>query len=54
MLNYAVPNALQLQRRIQRFNADSGIAHGDLVATALDTFVRAQGYPPELAPSATT
>ncbi|MFF4804426.1 hypothetical protein ACFY1U_39650 [Streptomyces sp. NPDC001351] len=47
-LNYAVPNALQLQSRIRRFNADTGIAHGDLVAIALDTFLRAKGYPPQL------
>ncbi|MFD8720195.1 hypothetical protein ACFV2H_19820 [Streptomyces sp. NPDC059629] len=47
-LNHAVPNALQLQRRIRRYNADSGIPHGDIVALALDTFLRARGYPPEL------
>ncbi|WP_405954881.1 hypothetical protein [Streptomyces phaeochromogenes] len=47
-LNYAVPEALQLQRRIRRYNADSGIAHGDIVALALDTYLRAKGYPPEL------
>ncbi|GHA54138.1 hypothetical protein GCM10010372_62870 [Streptomyces tauricus] len=47
-LNYAVPEALQLQRRIRRYNADSGIAHGDIVALALDAFLRAKGYPPAL------
>ncbi|WP_406489722.1 hypothetical protein [Streptomyces phaeochromogenes] len=47
-LNYAVPDALQLQRRIRRCNADSGIPHGDIVALALDTFLRAKGYPPNL------
>ncbi|MFD9192322.1 hypothetical protein ACFWCA_29340 [Streptomyces phaeochromogenes] len=47
-LNYAVPDALQLQRRIRRYNADSGIPHGDIVALALDTFLRAKGYPPVL------
>ncbi|MFC7260545.1 hypothetical protein [Streptomyces lutosisoli] len=46
-LNYAVPEALQLQRRVRRFNADSGIPHGDIVAIALDTFLRAKGYPPD-------
>ncbi|MFD9510656.1 hypothetical protein [Streptomyces mirabilis] len=50
-LNYAVPEALQLQRRIRRYNADSGIPHGDLVALALDTFLRVKGYPPELPPA---
>jgi hypothetical protein len=47
-LNYAVPEALQLQRRIRRYNADSGIAHGDIVALALDIYLRAKGYPPNL------
>ncbi|MDQ0772717.1 hypothetical protein QF026_001183 [Streptomyces aurantiacus] len=47
-LNYAVPDALQLQRRIRRYNADSGIAHGDIVALALDAFLRTKGYPPNL------
>lgn len=45
-LNYAVPDVLQLQRRIRRYNADSGMAHGDIVAIALDIFLRAKGYPP--------
>lgn len=48
-LNYAVPEALQLQRRIRRFHADTGLAHGDVVALALDTWLRAKGYLPELA-----
>ncbi|MFI1034527.1 hypothetical protein [Streptomyces sp. NPDC020951] len=47
-LNYAVPEALQLQRRIRRYNADSGIPHGDIVALALDSWLRAKGYPPDL------
>ncbi|WP_326718247.1 hypothetical protein OHT59_01015 [Streptomyces sp. NBC_00243] len=47
-LNYAVPDALQLQRRVRRYNADSGMAHGDIVALALDIFLRAKGYPPNL------
>ncbi|WP_445517247.1 hypothetical protein [Streptomyces sp. NEAU-174] len=47
-LNYAVPDLLQLQRRVRRYNADSDIAHGDIVALALDIFLRAKGYPPDL------
>ncbi|MCG7204734.1 hypothetical protein [Streptomyces arenae] len=48
-LNYAVPEALDLQRRIRRYNADHGVQHGDIVAVALDSFLRAKGYPPDLA-----
>ncbi|MGW4490552.1 hypothetical protein [Streptomyces sp. NPDC004376] len=44
--NYAVPDALQLQRRIRRYHADHGVQHGDIVAIALDVFLRAKGYPP--------
>lgn len=51
-LNYAVPEALRLQRRIRRYNVDSGIPHGDIVTLALDAFLRAKGYPPE--PASTT
>ncbi|MEV7734381.1 hypothetical protein AB0O75_20270 [Streptomyces sp. NPDC088921] len=51
-LNYAVPDALQLQRRIRRYNADHDIAHGDVVALALDIWLRAKGYPPDLKPPA--
>ncbi|MEU1511243.1 hypothetical protein ABZ490_03640 [Streptomyces sp. NPDC005811] len=47
-LNYAVPEDLQLQHRIHRYNADSSLQHGDITALALDVFLRAQGYPPEL------
>ncbi|WP_405856851.1 hypothetical protein OG407_09465 [Streptomyces sp. NBC_01515] len=47
-LNYAVPNALQLQQRVRRYNAVTDIAHGDIVALALDIFLRAKGYPPDL------
>jgi hypothetical protein len=50
-INYAVPDALQLQRRIRRYHADHGIQHGDIVAIALDAFLRAKGYPPNLASS---
>lgn len=45
-LNYAVPDPLQLQRRIRRCNADTDIPHGDIVAMALDIWLRAKGYPP--------
>lgn len=45
-LNYSVPDALDLQRRVRRFNADHGIQHGDVVAEALDTWLRKRGYPP--------
>ncbi|WP_230194128.1 hypothetical protein [Streptomyces coriariae] len=48
--NHAVPEVLQLQRRIRRYNADTGLPHGDLVALALDTWLRAKGYPPDLKP----
>lgn len=47
-INYAVPDALQLQRRIRRYHADHGMQHGDIVAIALDVFLRAKGYPPDL------
>ncbi|MFG3022528.1 hypothetical protein ACGFZQ_28925 [Streptomyces sp. NPDC048254] len=50
-LNYAVPEVLQLQRRIRRYNADTDIPHGDIVALALDTWLRAKGYLPGLAPT---
>ncbi|MDT9698014.1 hypothetical protein [Streptomyces sp. P17] len=46
-LNYAVPDVLQLQRRIRRYNAETDIAHGDIVALALDTWLREKGYPPD-------
>jgi hypothetical protein len=46
-LNYAVPDVLQLQRRIRRCNADTEIPHGDIVALALDAWLRAKGYPPD-------
>ncbi|MEU6231333.1 hypothetical protein [Streptomyces sp. NPDC047042] len=46
-LNYAVPEALQLQRRIRRYNADANLPHGDIVTLALDTWLRAMGYPPD-------
>jgi hypothetical protein len=47
-LNYAVPDVLELQRRIRRCNADTEIPHGDIVALALDAWLRAKGYPPGL------
>lgn len=49
-LNYAVPDVLQLQRRIRRYNADHDVPHGDIVALALDVWLRAKGYPPDLKP----
>jgi hypothetical protein len=53
-LNYAVPEVLQLQRRIRRYHADTGVPHGDIVALAVDTWLRAMGYPPGLTPAKTT
>ncbi|MFE6820980.1 hypothetical protein [Streptomyces sp. NPDC057690] len=47
-LNYAVPDVLQLQRRVRRYNADHDMPHGDIVALALDSWLRAKGYPPDL------
>ncbi|MFD9196458.1 hypothetical protein ACFWCA_50770 [Streptomyces phaeochromogenes] len=47
-LNYAVPDVLQLQKRIRRYNADHDVPHGDIVALALDIWLRAKGYPPDL------
>ncbi|MFJ9151636.1 hypothetical protein ACIRP7_27070 [Streptomyces sp. NPDC102270] len=52
-LNHAVPEVLQFQRRIRRCNADTDIPHGDIVALALDAWLRAKGYPPVLAPTET-
>lgn len=49
-LNYSVPHALALQRRIRRYNADHGTQHGDIAALALDTWLRAHGYPPDPTP----
>lgn len=46
-LNYAVPDVLELQRRVRRCNADTEIPHGDIVALALDAWLRAKGYPPD-------
>jgi hypothetical protein len=50
-LNYAVSEALQLQRRIRRYNADTGVPHGDIVALAVDAWLRATGDPPSAAPT---
>ncbi|MFF4117641.1 hypothetical protein [Streptomyces sp. NPDC001714] len=47
-LNHAVPEVLQLRRRIRRYKAGTGIPHGDIVAFALDAWLRAKGYPPDL------
>ena len=50
-INYAVPDDLQIQRRIRRYHADHGVQHGDIVALAIDAFLRAKGYPPDLKPA---
>ncbi|MDT9698002.1 hypothetical protein [Streptomyces sp. P17] len=47
LINCAVPDALQLQRRIRQYHADYGVQHGDIVAIGLDAFLRAKGYPPD-------
>ncbi|MFJ9250589.1 hypothetical protein [Streptomyces sp. NPDC101776] len=47
-INYAVPDDLQIQRRVRRYHANYGVQHGDIVALALDAFLRAKGYPPDL------
>ncbi|MFF2463587.1 hypothetical protein [Streptomyces mirabilis] len=52
-LNNAVPEVLQLQRRMRRYQADTGLPHGDIVTLALDTWLRAKGYPPDLKPPET-
>ncbi|MDX3527063.1 hypothetical protein P1P75_11580 [Streptomyces sp. ID05-39B] len=52
-LNHAVPEVLQFQRRIRRCNADTDIPHGDIVALALDAWLHAKGYPPDLKPPGT-
>ncbi|MGW1623941.1 hypothetical protein [Streptomyces sp. NPDC002172] len=49
-LNHAVPDVLQLQRRVRRYNADHDVPHGDIVASALDVWLRAKGYPPDPRP----
>jgi hypothetical protein len=48
-LNYAVPTALDLKQRVNAYNAEHGNpGAGNLVAGALDSWLRAQGYPPDL------
>jgi hypothetical protein len=44
--NYSVPQELDLQRRIRRYHVEHGTQHGDVVALALDSWLRAQGFPP--------
>ncbi|MFG2785195.1 hypothetical protein ACGFY7_46215 [Streptomyces prunicolor] len=44
--NYAVPEVLQLQRRVRQYHADTGVPHGDVVTMAVDTWLRVMGYPP--------
>jgi hypothetical protein len=46
--NYSVPLELDLQRRIRRYHVEHGTQHGDVVALALDSWLRAQGFPPPL------
>ncbi|WP_189326033.1 hypothetical protein [Streptomyces flaveus] len=49
-LDSSVPAALKLKKRIKRFALDNELDHlpiGDIVALALDTFLRAKGYPPD-------
>ncbi|MFJ4960211.1 hypothetical protein [Streptomyces sp. NPDC088739] len=43
-----VPAALDLARRAEAYGRDRGLNLGDAYATALDTFLRASGYPPSL------
>lgn len=45
-LNYSVPEGLELQRRIRRYHVEHGTQHGDVVALALDSWLRAKGFPP--------
>ncbi|MFR9675741.1 hypothetical protein [Streptomyces sp. TR02-1] len=47
-LNYSVPQALDLKRRLFALNADQGSpGAGTLVASLLDTALRSLGYPPD-------
>lgn len=46
-LNYSVPVALDLKTRINAYNAEHGApGPGNVVAEVLDSWLRAQGYPP--------
>ncbi|MCZ1012119.1 hypothetical protein [Streptomyces lydicus] len=50
-LNYSVPAALELKRRINAYNVDHGHpGPGNIAAGVLDAFLRAEGYPPDLKP----
>ncbi|MEU6406187.1 hypothetical protein [Streptomyces sp. NPDC046985] len=53
-LNYSVPAALDLKTRINAYNAEHGApGPGNVVAEVLDSWLRAQGYPPILDAAAT-
>ncbi|WP_411098774.1 hypothetical protein [Streptomyces sp. x-45] len=48
-LNYAVPEQLELKRRLNAYNVErGGLGVGNLVAAVLDAFLRAEGYAPDL------
>ncbi|MFI1225940.1 MULTISPECIES: hypothetical protein [unclassified Streptomyces] len=47
-LNYAVPEELELKRRLNAYNVErGGPGVGNLVAAVLDAFLRAEGYAPD-------
>ncbi|MER6116180.1 hypothetical protein [Streptomyces sp. NPDC001743] len=48
-LNYSVPSDLDLKARVNTYNAEHGNpGAGNVVAAALDAWLRAHGYPPTL------
>ncbi|MQS17412.1 hypothetical protein F7Q99_35830 [Streptomyces kaniharaensis] len=48
-LNYSVPSDLDLKTRVNTYNAEHGNpGAGNVVAAALDAWLRAHGYPPVL------
>ncbi|MFF3786258.1 hypothetical protein [Streptomyces sp. NPDC001933] len=48
-LNYSVPSDLDLKTRVNTYNVEHGNpGAGNLVAAALDSWLRAHGYPPDL------
>ncbi|MFC5886740.1 hypothetical protein ACFP0N_17380 [Kitasatospora aburaviensis] len=54
-LNYAVPESLDLKNRLNAYNLDNGSpGQGNIVAAVLDTFLRAEGYPPDLGTAKTS
>lgn len=46
-LNYSVPETLGLQRRLRYYAAATEQKPGDVMAVALDLYLRAKGYPPD-------